>query len=221
MFFLLLIRKIFLHSYMRNIILGIVITLAAFLVFKYCSAKRDSNIEIKENSVLIQEQIKQVGKLVVTEGHFSQVFNYRNSKDVFGEFFQSEKKALVVVNANVTIAYDLSKMEFQIDENNKVLSLTHIPKEEITISPDLEYYDVQSGFFNPFEAQDYNLIKKKVTNALKQKIATSDLKNNAQNRLISELAKFYILTSSLGWTLEYNQEVITDTKSLENINFQP
>ncbi len=202
---------------MRNTILGVVITLAVFFTFKYCNTERSNRVELQENSALIQEQIKQVGKLVVTEGHFSQVFNYKNAKAVLGEYFQSEKKALVVVNAHVTVAYDLSKIEFEIDQTNKTLRLTHIPKEEISISPDLEYYDVQSGFFNPFQAQDYNLIKKKVVTALKQKIEASDFKKNAQNRLISELSKFYILTSSMGWTLEYNQTVITNPKDLENI----
>ncbi|MFV0565619.1 MAG: DUF4230 domain-containing protein [Flavobacteriaceae bacterium] len=202
---------------MRNIIFGVLITLVVLFTFKYCDTKRANEVVLQENSALIQEQIKQVGKLVVTEGHFSQVFNYRNSKEVFGEYFQSEKKALVIVNADVTVSYDLSKIEFEIDEAHKILRITNIPKEDIKISPDLEYYDVQSGFFNPFEAQDYNIIKKKVVAALEQKMEQSDLKKNAQNRLISELSKFYILTHSLGWTLEHNQTVITNTENFQNI----
>jgi len=73
------------------------------------------------------------------------VFNYENSKDVFGDLFTSEKKALVVVNADVSIAYDLSKIEYKIDEVNKTLTITNIPEEEIKVSPDLEYYDIQSN----------------------------------------------------------------------------
>ena len=52
-----------------------------------------------------------------------------------------------------------------------------------------------------------------------KKMEVSDLKSNAKNRLISELAKFYILTNSLGWTLEYNDSSITDVETLENIKF--
>lgn len=207
----------FYFSHMRNILFGVVITLVVLFTFKYCGEKQEDKIVLKESSALIQEQIKNVGKLIVTEGHFSEVFNYKNSKDIFGAYITSEKKALVVVNADVTIAYDLSKIEFQVDEATKTLTIISIPKEEIKISPDFEYYDIQADFLNPFEAKDYNDIKAIVKKSLDIKIEKSDLKSNAQNRLISELSKFYILTNSLGWTLQYNSTPITKTEELLNL----
>lgn len=203
---------------MRKIIFGAVITLAILFTFKYCDDRRDNRVELRESSALIQEQVKNVGKLIVTEGHFSEVFNYKNSKNFFGDYLTSEKKALVVVNADVTIAYDLSKLEYQIDEANKTLTITYIPKEEIKISPDLEYYDVQADFFNPFEASDYNQIKDIIKSSLSKKLENSDMKANAKNRLISELSKFYILTNSLGWTLKYNQMPIESATELNQLD---
>lgn len=202
---------------MRKILFGVIITLVILFTFKYCNEKKESKVVLQENSALIQEQIKNVGKLIVTEGHFSEVFNYKNSKDIFGDYFTSEKKALVVVNADVTIAYDLSKIEFKIDEETKTLQIISIPEEEIKINPDLEYYDMQSDFFNPFEAKDYNDIKNTVKASLAKKLETSDLKKNAKNRLISELSKFYILTNSLGWTLKYNETPMTSVSNLESL----
>ena len=128
-------------------------------------------------------------------------------------------KALVVVNAEVTVAFDLSKIEYTIDETTKTLRITSIPKEEIKINPDIEYYDVQSDFLNPFEAKDYNKIKETVKKSLMRKVENSSLKTNAKNRLISELSKFYILTNSLGWTLEYNSNPIENLKDLNNQTF--
>ncbi|MGC1204720.1 MAG: DUF4230 domain-containing protein [Flavobacteriaceae bacterium] len=202
---------------MRKILFGVVITLVVLFTFKYCGDKREDKIVLQESSALIQEQIKNVGKLIVTEGHFSEVFNYKNSKDIFGDYFTSEKKALVVVNADVTIAYDLSKIQFEIDEASKTLTIISIPEEEIKISPDLEYYDIQADFLNPFEAKDYNDIKNIVKESLSKKLENSDLKSNAKNRLISELAKFYILTNSLGWTLQYNNMPISKTETLQDL----
>jgi len=200
---------------MRKILFGVIITLIVLFTFKYCGDKKEEQIILKENSALIQEQLKNVSKLVVTEGHFSEVFSYENSKRMFGDLIEVEKKALVVVNADVTIAYDLSKIEYNIDETSKTLQILTIPKEEIKINPDFEYYDIQADYLNPFEAKDYNEIKKTVKQQLMKKIEASDLKSNAQNRLLSELSKFYILTNSLGWTLEYNQ---TPIESLEVFN---
>ena len=84
---------------MRKILFGVIITLIILFTFKYCNTKKEDRIVLEQNSSLIQEQINNVGKLIVTEGHFSEVFNYKNSKDVLGAYFTSEKKALVVVNA--------------------------------------------------------------------------------------------------------------------------
>ncbi len=179
---------------MRKTLFGVVITLIVLFTFKYCGDKKEDKIVLKESTALIQEQIKNVGKLVVTEGHFSEVFTYENSKLVFGDLLEAEKRAIVIVNADVTIGYDLSKIEYEIDETTKTLKIISIPQEEIKISPDFEYYDIQADFLNQFEAKDYNAIKKTVNKSLMKKIEASDLKSNAQNRLISELSKFFILT---------------------------
>lgn len=202
---------------MRKILFGVILTIIILFTFKFCGDKKKDKIVVKEHSALIQEQLKNVGKLVVTEGHFSEVFNYENSKEIFGEFLTFDKKALVVVNADVTVSYDLSKIEYQIDEENKVLRITSIPEEEIKISPDFEYYDIQADFLNPFVAEDYNAIKETVKISLSKKLENSELKTNAKNRLISELSKFYILTSSLGWTLQYNETPISQLIQLQNL----
>ena len=202
---------------MRKILFGVIITLIILFSFKYCGEKRENKIILKENSALIQEQIKNVGKLIVTEGHFSEVFTYKNSKDIFGDLLSVEKKALVVVNAEVTIAYDLSKIEFEVNETNKTLTILKIPEEELKINPDLEYYDVQADYLNPFEAKDYNDIKNTVKATLLKKIEASDLKANAKNRFISELSKFYILTNSLGWTLKYNENPMQSIEDLKGL----
>lgn len=200
---------------MRKFLFGIILTLAIVLLFKYCTYK--PTIVVKESSELIKEQINNVGKLVVTEGHFSEVFNYKDSKQIFGNYFTANKKALVVVNADVTVAYDLNELKYEIDEVNKVLTITKIPKEELSIYPELEYYDVQSDYLNPFEAEDYNIIKDKIKENLRLKIDKSNLKTNAQNRLMSELSKFYILTNSLGWQLKYNTTLVRSQEEFQKL----
>ncbi len=199
---------------MRKIIYWVVVLFAIFFIYKYFDNKNDDKIVLQESSALIQEQINNVGKLIVTEGHFSEVFNYRNSKEIFGSFFTSEKKALIVVNADVFVSYDLSLIEYKIDESTKTLTILSIPEAEIKINPDLEYYDIQADYFNAFEAKDYNDIKETVKKSLVKKLENSEIKSNAKNRLISELSKFYILTNSLGWTLKYNETTINSQDKL-------
>jgi hypothetical protein len=124
-----------------------------------------------------------------------------------------DKKALIVVNADVTVAYDLHKMKYDIDEN-KIISILSIPKEEIKISSDIQFYDVEQSKLNPFTGDDYNKINKSVKANLTKRYKSLHLKMNAQNRLVSELSKFLILTNSLGWTLKHEGITIESEKIL-------
>lgn len=191
---------------MRKFVFGALSVLLIVLLIRYCERKDSERDRLEESSALIQEQVKNVGKLVVTEGTFSQVYTYKDSRKFYLDVFSARKKALIVVNTKATIAYDLSKLKVEVDEKNKIVTITHIPKEEISIYPDIQYYDMTQDYLNQFEAEDYNKIKSRITKSIREKVENSSLKSNAQNRLISELQKIYILTSSLGWTLQYNGE---------------
>ncbi|WP_047247508.1 DUF4230 domain-containing protein [Maribacter thermophilus] len=193
---------------MRRFVAGVLITLAAVFIFRSCMDENGSKAILQEHSLLIQQQIENVSKLVVTEGHFSEVYNYKDSKELFGALLTAEKKALVVVNADVTISYDLNKIMFEIDEESKTLIIKSIPEPEIKLNPDFEYYDVTADYLNPFDAGDYNTIKRNVKASLLKKVEASSLKSNAQNRLMSELHKFYILTNTLGWRLSFEGTLI-------------
>lgn len=193
---------------MKRFLAGVLITLAVVFIIRSCKDEKTSKAILEENSMLIQTQIENVSKLIVTEGHFAEVYNYKDSKELFGPLLTADKKALVVVNADVSISYDLSKVSFELDEPNKTLKITSIPEPEIKLNPDFEYYDVTADYLNPFDAGDYNTIKRNVRNSLLKKVESSSLKTNAQNRLLSELQKMYVLTNSLGWNLVYGDKNI-------------
>ncbi|WP_348813858.1 DUF4230 domain-containing protein [Flavobacterium maritimum] len=198
---------------LKRILIGIVIIVAAVLLFKYCDFKKEADdSDLSYNTNLIQQQIVNVGKLVVTEGHFSEVITYKNQQKYMMDMISFEKKALVIVNADVTVSYDLHQMKYDIDEKNKTITILSIPKEEIKISPDIQFYDVEQSQMNQFTGDDYNKINKSVKANLAKKIEKSSLKSNAQNRLISELSKMLILTNTMGWKLRYEGQVIESEK---------
>ena len=199
---------------MRKFVAGVLITLAIVFIVRSCNDGNEDKSILEENSMLIQQEITNVSKLIVTEGHFSEVYNYKDSKELFGPLLRAEKKALVVVNADVTVAYDLSLINFEIDEATKTVKINSIPEAEIKLYPDFEYYDVTADYLNQFDAADYNKIKKTVKASLIKKVEASSLRSNAENRLISELQKFYILTNSMGWRLTYQDQTI---ESLEGV----
>ncbi len=202
---------------MRNILLGIVIAFVIVFGLRYCENKKENREILEANTALIQKELKNVGKLIVTEGSYAQVFTYNDSKDLMYGLFDARKKALIVVNAKATIAYDLSEVKTDIDETTKTVTITNIPEPELSINPNIQYYDVTQDYLNQFTASDYNKIKSRVEKSLKKKIEATELRTNAENRLISELQKIYILTNSMGWTLKYNSTVVENEAELQKL----
>ncbi len=202
---------------MKKFLLGVVAALVIVLVFRFCEDKKSDRETLTANTALIQKELKNVGKLIVTEGRYTQVLTYKNSKDVFFGLVPSHKKALIIVNAKADIAYDLSKIQTRIDEGTKTVTITHIPEPELSINPDVSYYDIRQQTFNQFGAADFQKIKKHIEKSLRKKIEASELRTNAENRLITELSKIYILTHSLGWTLQYNEKTVRQEEDLREL----
>ena len=200
----------------RIIIFAFVCILIGSLLTFFIMRKVDKRNEVLPDTELIQQQMKNVSKLVVNEAKISQIYNYKDQKS-FMNLLSFDKKALVVVNADVQIMYDLSKLEYVVDEANKTVRITNIPKEEIKISPDIKIYDVEESRFNAFKGNDYNAIQESVKKQFQEKILKSNIQANAKGRLISELGKFLVVTQSLGWTLQYQENTIGNLTDFEQI----
>ena len=201
---------------MRKILLGIGIGLVIVFGLRYCEFRKDEKEAVMVSTNLIEQQLQNVGKLIVIEGTYGQVYSFEDSKKYFDRI-ASTKRALLIANAEATVAYDLKQIKTEIDEKNKTLTISFIPEPELSINPNIQYYDIDDGIFNKFEAADHNEIRKRVEDSLRKAIEASELMSNAQNRLISELQKIYILTSSMGWTLRYQEQEITSQRDLETI----
>jgi predicted nucleic acid-binding protein len=198
------------RKYSTLILIGIVL----FLGYQMLT-KKETETTIEYDTALIQQQIKNVGKLVVTEGHFAEVITYKDSKKYMGNLISFDKKAIVVINADVTVGYDLGKIQYDINENNKTINIVSIPAEEVKISPDFKYYDTESSTFNEFTGTDYNKINKTARENLAKKINASNLKTNAKSRLVTELSKILLVANNSKWQLLYQGKPIETEKELQ------
>ncbi|PZX54052.1 DUF4230 domain-containing protein [Algoriphagus chordae] len=202
---------------MNRFVIGFIAALLVIGGIWLFTDSRAKEAELQANSAMIQQQIQQVGKLIVTEAYYSQVFTYKNSQKLFLNLVSADKKALIVAKAKATVEYDLRQMETKIDADNKTVTILNIPDPVINVYPEFEYYDVTQDFLNQFEGKDYNKIKTSITDQFRKKIDESDLKNDAQDRLMSELLNIFILTKSMGWTLVYNELVIENEEQMNNL----
>ncbi|WP_299063018.1 DUF4230 domain-containing protein [uncultured Polaribacter sp.] len=168
--------------------------------------KKESNTVKKEEIQVVVNSIKNLSKLVVSKASFSEVYNYSDSKKYFYNYLSFDKKAIVTVNAIAEVGYDLSKLEVQIDSIGKTIYINKIPKEEVNISPDIKYFDLQQSSFNSFSKSDLNKINTKSILRIEETIELADLKLKARERLLEELSKLYQLSAI------YNWQVVDNTK---------
>ena len=193
---------------MKKFLLGVVVAVAVLLLIKYFSDKKESQERLEADTALIQTQIANVSKLVVTEGHFAEVLSYTDTQKYFMDLLSFDKKILTVVNADVTVAYDLHKISYEVNEEQKKVIIKSLPEAEVKIYPTMKYYDVSQSQVNPFTPADVEKIQKKVKAELQRKVDASTLKSNAQNRLLTELSNLIFATRAVGWTLEYQNTPI-------------
>ena len=143
---------------MRKFLLGVIVALICFWGYQYVKDQFQEKEDLQQASNLIEQEIKNVSKLVVSEGSYAKVYNYENTESFVFKFLSARKKALVVVNAKANVSYDLREMKYEVDAENKLLKITQIPIR-ITIG---KYYLIR--FKNnisspPFMYFDIKLIK--------------------------------------------------------------
>ncbi|QTE24144.1 DUF4230 domain-containing protein [Polaribacter cellanae] len=181
----------------------IAIFLFGFLIAKFWYEPKVENHKQEEIKVVVHA-IKNMSKLVVSSGTFSEVYNYSDSKKYFYNYLSFDKKAIVTVNAKVEVGYDLSKLEIQIDSVKKKIYINKIPKEEIVISPNVKYFDLQQSSFNTFSKRELNKINEKSIEKIKETIEVTNLKKDAKTRLFEELSKIYQLSNIYNWKVVDN-----------------
>lgn len=195
-------------KYVLVFIIGILVALLYF--------KKEAHQNEKEQIQVMLNEIKNVSKLVVTETNVSEMYNYESDDKYLFEMLSFSKKVILVVNAKVQVSYDLSKMLIETDSINKKIIIKSIPKEEVFIAPNIQYYDFEQSTFNSFTKEELNKINKKSIDKIKETIDLSDIKTKAKKQLLQELSKLYNMTTLLNWELideTENQLIIHNFKN--------
>ena len=193
----------------------IAIFLLGFLIAKLWYEKKEEKHQEEEIKVVLSG-IQNLRKLVVSKGSFSEMYSFSDTKKYLYNYLSFEKKAILSVSAKVEVGYDLSKLEIQIDSIGKRIIINKIPKEEVLISPDIKYFDLQQSQFNTFSRSELNMLNGRAIEKIKATITVSDLQKDAKKRLFEELAKIYQLSKIYNWKVVDN----TNSNLLDTILLQ-
>lgn len=189
-----------------NLLFAVLLFGAGYMTHKLLVSAKEVTAE--EQSKVLLEKIREVAKLVTVEGNISEVYNY---KDYWGyDFFPFQKKAIILVDAKVSVGYDLQKMNMRSDALTKTLIISTLPNPEIlSLEHDLKYYDISEGTFNSFSPKDYTDLQGKVKDFIRQKAEESELKRraNTQGNKMIDMIRFMV--EGAGWTLVIENDVKT------------
>ncbi len=173
----------------------------------------------RDVSVLL-ERIEKVFKVVMSEGYFTEIYNYQHDKN-FWQLFNDKKKALVISKAKVLVGYDFGKLRFRVDESERKLVIEYFPEPEIlSMDTDYKFYDIEQGWINRFQSEDYTNILTEAKQAMQEKALQSDLPRIANNQLQFMMIQ---LAAGLNWKMdmqlsEENRKMLdslTDYKELD------
>ncbi len=187
------------------------------------SSRKVQQKNITQSSTILLERIEKVFKVVMAEGYFTEIFDYKDDKKLL-YVFKNSKKALVIAKAKVLVGFDFTKMKFHFDENTKQMIVEHFPQPEIlSIDTDYKFYDVENGMFNKFNQEDYTSLLNDAKQAMNDKAMSSDLPRIANNQIQMMM---YQLASSMNWKLdmsqpEPNQKQLKEFTTYETLDAKP
>lgn len=196
-----------------NIFLGLILgAIATYWVYTFFNKKKSKELTTHQSTVLL-ERIKTVCKLIAVEGDFAEIYKYENTKERFMSLISSKKKALVVINAKAQIGYDLKKILMHSDNTNKKIVLTNFPEPEIlSIQPELEFYDIQNGFFNSFKPDDLTVLNQEAKKHIREKIPESGLMETARKEALQTVLLIEKIVETIGWELDYSALEIPESE---------
>jgi len=183
----------------------------AFLYATYWQKPKGSDDPMPDiNQRILMERVRKVAKLITVEGEFSNIHEYNDSYWSDVSFFR--KKALIKVQARVSMGYDLKKATFEVDGDNKVLRVRNLPDPEVlSIDHDLQYYDIQEGAFNSFTEEELSSIGVVAKRKLRQEALEGPLMQQAKEEGLESLEIIQLLVEQAGWRFE----VIKDAPNME------
>lgn len=157
------------------------------------------SLPIHEATVLL-ERIEKVFKVVMAEGYFTEIYNYEHNKDVWS-LFNDRKKALIVAKAKVLVGYDFGKIRSHIDQESRKLVIDYFPEPEVlSMDTDYKFYDIEQGFINRFQSEDYTNILSEAKKTMNEKALDSDLPRIAANQLQVMIIQ---LAAAMDWKIDY------------------
>ena len=104
-------------------------------------------------------------------------------------------------------------MQLHADNDKKKIILTNFPQPEImSISPELQFYDIQNGLFNSFTPTDLTSLNLEAKKHIRDKVPESGLMDTANKEALEAVLLIEKIVETIGWKLDYSTLEIKSPK---------
>jgi hypothetical protein len=151
-----------------------------------------------EKVEVVMERVAKVFKMVAVEGYVSEIYDYKQYK--YWDINFLRKKAMVRVKAKVSVGFDFEKAKFDVDEGKKEIIIQNFPEPEIlSIDHDLDYYNLDEGFFNSFDEKELTELNAKAKKYAIEMIKNGELFKEAESQKSKIIDLLSALVAPSGW----------------------
>jgi hypothetical protein len=197
---------------------GCAAAFGAFTLYQKFTGKNQQLI--RTESTVLLERVEKVFKIVLAEGHFSEIYDHNSEKEVLFGLTSFNKKALIVAKAKILVGFDFSKVKINWVEGSRKMIIEEFPEPEIlSVDSDYKFYDIDQGLFNRFKNDDYTNLLADAKLTMQTKAIASELPRIAKKQAVVMLNQMAI---SMGWDIDYKQLTVGEESKLitEKIEFK-
>ena len=185
-----------------NIIFCLIGIAAGFGIFSvYNKFTNKEGTLIKNESVVLLEKVEKVFKVVLAEGHFSEIYDHSSQSEVLFGLTTVSKKALIVAKAKVLVGFDFAKVKIRWEEGSRRMIIEEFPEPEIlSTDSDYKFYDIDHGMFNKFKNEEYTALLADAKQTMQNQAIASELPKIAKKQAVVMLSQ---MASSMGWNIDF------------------
>lgn len=125
--------------------------LSGYLALRLATSVRETR---RADAAPVVTAMRNIARLATVEAEISDVLRFEEIKSFL--VFDFPKSATIRMRGKVVAGFDLAAPEFRVsaDAERRSLRVTLPPPRILALDPRLEWFDENSGFFNPITPQD-------------------------------------------------------------------
>lgn len=190
----------------RSVRVAILLGACLLVFFITREAYRPAVSKEQVTSTVLLERVRPVLKLITLEGEFSELYDHTDAwtyNRLLASLPSFRKRAILRVQAKVSVGYDLEGMKLSTDEKARKVTLVVPPEPEVlSIDHSVDYYDLDEGLFNHFSPQELTAISAKAKQQVLGQVQASGLFAEARKQQQEVIAVVRTLVESAGWSFE-------------------